>query len=543
MHPRSQEGVDFLRNSPLRLRSGHASRRRRRPTAPQGERKKSFEVNANTARAEEAPHLRGRLEACPEALSLSKGRRALFASFSAPSQGKGQTVPASRRRGWAIALVMVATAGTAPATRGAVSSTHPAAIVVYPYVAADTSRGTDVLLQLTNASADAVDVRCLYDDSTLTCVGGRSGETCYPDPPGDCSGTCIIGGTGRDFSFRLTAQQPIAWYASRGLDEIPSDRFESAIEIDGDGSKIPPLAEDPFTGVLRCITVDATGAPTDRNVLIGAATLELFRIFPAPALDAAQYNAIGIPAIDGAVNDDRYLVLGGPDGEYSACPRVSVLQHFTDGAILPFDSEADGPVARTLWTTLVLVPCARDSTGAEAGLEVSFTTFNEFEERFETSRIIHVQEARRLSTIDTTTSDRSIFSAAVQGTLTAQTRMEHPTGGDGTGILAIAIELHEVVGDSAGSSSAAFNAHLSGERSEADVIDLPPTPRPTRCAGDCNGDGVVGIDELIRGVNMALGNIATVECPAFDGNEDGNVKIDELIAAVNNALAGCPSQL
>jgi hypothetical protein len=53
--------------------------------------------------------------------------------------------------------------------------------------------------------------------------------------------------------------------------------------------------------------------------------------------------------------------------------------------------------------------------------------------------------------------------------------------------------------------------------------------------GDCNGDGVVTINELILGVNIALGSLPLTECPAFDTNHDGRVTIEELIAAVNAA--------
>ena len=49
----------------------------------------------------------------------------------------------------------------------------------------------------------------------------------------------------------------------------------------------------------------------------------------------------------------------------------------------------------------------------------------------------------------------------------------------------------------------------------------------------------VTIDELIRGVNIALGNTPLSNCPAFDANGDGEVTIDELIRAVNAALDGC----
>jgi hypothetical protein len=56
--------------------------------------------------------------------------------------------------------------------------------------------------------------------------------------------------------------------------------------------------------------------------------------------------------------------------------------------------------------------------------------------------------------------------------------------------------------------------------------------------GDCNGDGKVTIDELVTGVNIALGLEPLTACPAFDTNHDGQVTIDELIAAVNVALNG-----
>jgi hypothetical protein len=66
------------------------------------------------------------------------------------------------------------------------------------------------------------------------------------------------------------------------------------------------------------------------------------------------------------------------------------------------------------------------------------------------------------------------------------------------------------------------------------------TPTPG-CVGDCSGDGKVSINELISGVNIALGSAALSTCPAFDSNGDGMVSIGELITAVNNALNGCPA--
>jgi hypothetical protein len=60
------------------------------------------------------------------------------------------------------------------------------------------------------------------------------------------------------------------------------------------------------------------------------------------------------------------------------------------------------------------------------------------------------------------------------------------------------------------------------------------------CTGDCNQDGLVTVDELVKGVNIALGLLPVEDCTSFDRNEDGSVTVDELVIAVNAALVGCP---
>jgi YVTN family beta-propeller protein len=68
-----------------------------------------------------------------------------------------------------------------------------------------------------------------------------------------------------------------------------------------------------------------------------------------------------------------------------------------------------------------------------------------------------------------------------------------------------------------------------------------PTPTPTKvCAGDCDGNQLVTVDEIMRCVNIALGAVQLTECPGCDVDTDGAVTVDEILAAVNNALAGCP---
>jgi len=63
---------------------------------------------------------------------------------------------------------------------------------------------------------------------------------------------------------------------------------------------------------------------------------------------------------------------------------------------------------------------------------------------------------------------------------------------------------------------------------------------PETCPGDCNGDATVTVDELVRGVNIALGAQPLANCPVFDRNGSGSVEINELVQAVNAALNGCP---
>jgi hypothetical protein len=50
----------------------------------------------------------------------------------------------------------------------------------------------------------------------------------------------------------------------------------------------------------------------------------------------------------------------------------------------------------------------------------------------------------------------------------------------------------------------------------------------------------VGINELVRSVNIALGTAPVSRCLAIDTNSDAAVAINELVRAVASALVGCP---
>lgn len=74
---------------------------------------------------------------------------------------------------------------------------------------------------------------------------------------------------------------------------------------------------------------------------------------------------------------------------------------------------------------------------------------------------------------------------------------------------------------------------------DAVLVALNTTDSAPGCAGDCNGDGTVTINELLLGVNIAIGLQPGTQCAAFDTDGSSSVTINELIAAVRSALEGC----
>src|SRR5258708_414699 len=54
-----------------------------------------------------------------------------------------------------------------------------------------------------------------------------------------------------------------------------------------------------------------------------------------------------------------------------------------------------------------------------------------------------------------------------------------------------------------------------------------PTAGAEACRGDCNGDGMVTVDELVTGVNIALDIQPLATCAAMDVNGDGQVTVGD----------------
>ncbi len=63
------------------------------------------------------------------------------------------------------------------------------------------------------------------------------------------------------------------------------------------------------------------------------------------------------------------------------------------------------------------------------------------------------------------------------------------------------------------------------------------------CASDCNGDGQVFVNELIRAVGVALESTPYRTCPPADTGRDGAVTVDEVLQGVQRGLDGCPAEI
>lgn len=372
-----------------------------------------------------------------------------------------RSIRATRTVVLSLAL-LAASGGTA---HGMAQSDRGAAIITYPYVTVDAAAGVDTHLQLVNLEATPIDVRCYLENANRHCSEGLP-TACRTNS--DCPGGFCAGGQSlvQSFTLRLTADQPIAWRASVGAAALPCDGGPCS----GNSGSIPATDEDPFVGNLRCVAITPASAASERNALIGTATIERFVSGSPPVLDVARYNAVGTLAVAGEVDNDPQLVIGGANPEYEGCANVVVFNHFFDGGIEPSAS------ASQVFTTLSLVPCSANlSVGSSAGASqvVQYSVYNEFEQRFATSSVFEVQQTRRLSAIDVSIPSFSIFSAGVVGTLTGQTRL---LGGP-AGLAAVAVEEHHDVNNPDRYASAAFQVDGAGERLTPDILSLDlPTP-------------------------------------------------------------------
>ena len=407
-----------------------------------------------------------------------------------------------RRQRGRVGLIAAALVGLAiGGAQAQVTTEKSSSILVFPKVIAN---GTaDTVIQITNTSNSMVHAHCFYVNGALT----------FPDlPPGPINPPLW---TEVDFDIWLTKQQPTHWVVSAGrlvnaadqpcsnkaqVDEataggIFAGGFYGCNDAGLDPGRVPPVVEY-FTGELKCIEVDPSGAPLSGNHLKGEATTTEFNVCdPGDPLDptdgfcnlqesttctsnadcdqtitdVAKYNALGV--IGNENNDgDNVLCLGGepseecPNGaEYDACPQFWIANHFAEGA--PNPTVDDGYVD-TKWT---IVPCTQNfETQAPETVTIFIETWNEFEQAFSSFATVTCWDELHLDEINPVT-----FGYDALGTSFAQSRLR-PSAQTSSGFMMVQSEGYHSDDDDGFIATADVNLHIEGERPGPDLITIPP---------------------------------------------------------------------
>ena len=390
---------------------------------------------------------------------------------------------------WRIGGAVMVALMSAGAAVAQVTTEKSASVLVFPKVVADGTR--DTVIQITNTSNSMVHAHCFYVNGALT----------FPElSPGPLNPPLW---TEVDFDIWLTKQQPTHWVVSQGrlVNAADTPCSNTAMVMDPKGTaggyggmgfygcndagldpgRVPPVVEY-FTGELKCIEVDPSGAPLSGNHLKGEATTTTFDVCsPSGSCaltgtacatsadcdenvsDVAKYNALGV--IGNENNDgDNVLCLGGepsetcPNGaEYDACPQYWVADHFAEGASADPASEVS-----TTWT---IVPCTQNfETQAPETVTIFIETWNEFEQSFSNFATVNCWDELSISDINSAT-----MSYDGLGTTFAQSRLRS-SAQTPSGFLMVGNEAHSRPGVVA---SADVNYHVEGARSGTDLITIP----------------------------------------------------------------------
>ena len=343
---------------------------------------------------------------------------------------------------------------------------RPSSILIFPKIIYDANH--DTFIQVSNTNNSMVHAHCFYVNAAGICRL-RPSEACRTDDDCSLNGPCDPQWQEVDFDIWLTKQQPTHWAAGFGRFTSPldpaCDRNKGVYDCDGaviDPGRIPPVG-DPFYGELKCIEVDASGAPLSGNHLKGEVTIV------TAAGDASKYNAIGLLGEPVTNDGNTVLCLGGegrdecPSGaEYEGCAETLIVDHFAERADSPFL----GPTSQVR-TEVTLVPCAEDfETQVPTKVVVQFEITNEFEQPFSTSTTVDCWGNFLLDDINL------IFDVSRLGARVVQTHMR-PARGAKSGIVGV-IEEYHTLGDLG--AHAAFNLHERGERASTDLIVIPEGP-------------------------------------------------------------------
>jgi hypothetical protein len=402
----------------------------------------------------------------------------------------------SRRGGVGFLIALCAIAVGARGASADVTTEKSSSILVWPKIIANGTR--DTIVQLANTSNGVARAHCFYVNAALT----------NPSlPPGPLNPPLW---QEVDFTLQLTKQQPTQWTVSRGrlvnpTDEPCNPQVFNCFEAGFDPGRVPPTVPD-FTGELKCVEVDESGAPVSGNHLLGLATIfQNDSTTPSPrtriqTFGVSKYNALGILGDEN--NGDDVLVLGGGQcagngavcqsdddcgdqgpcaREYNACPQTWLLNHLADGApnLVALDTIAllDSPPATE--TELTVVPCTQNyETQVPTTVTLQFISINEFESQFSVSTSVTCWGNFRLGAIGATALTFAGQPADPQGTMYLQTRMR-PATGTPYGVLMVEEEFQSSGEFQNGGfavttiTTDAGNLHMEGERPTPDLITIP----------------------------------------------------------------------
>jgi len=389
---------------------------------------------------------------------------------------------------------------TSPMARAATYSDAGAGVLVYAKIVVDDQ--TDTVVQVANQSASPTAAHCFYVNANRRCTNTGavcSGSTDCFDASSGFTGACLPGWIEVNFDVLMTPNQPLAWSAAQGLGfKQPAGLFYGNVPCPGGllntcpgsnaGTRVPPVGETPFVGELKCIesdpttrlprpcnTNDCTGPGVCcRNDLIGSASVESLTF--EGDIDVERYNAVGLRSA-GFNDGDNVLTIGGSGTgpaapEYQPCAQVVVFNHLFDGATDPIVDT--GLYAHS---TLALVPCTEDFAEQQVPqVTAQFLVYNEFEQRFSTSRSVNCLLDTPISLIDTSQPERSIFSASVAGTVAGNTRI---TGVNGGIIGSATLAFCPITGCTDPASGepqalgAGYDLNQFSDRVDADIIRIP----------------------------------------------------------------------
>ena len=163
-------------------------------------------------------------------------------------------------------------------------------------------------------------------------------------------------------------------------------------------------------------------------------------------------------------------------------------------------------------------------------------------------RTIHIHFRIRTANGSTNFTSQLFFDDTISNQVLAQapynTRGTRDTT-NGNDSIYNAATLMSLSGDAAAGYVGTFDVALDGLPATTPAPTATPTATatpattPEPCAGDCDNSGDVTVDELVKGVNIALDNADITTCPQFDLDGSGTVTVDKIVKAVNVALNGC----